>query len=350
MALKDNRLLARCFLLGFALLVLSGCQEADEIRQYQAPRVEYPKARLLGAIVPRKDYFWFFKLEGPPDAVAAHEKNYERFIQSLRFSSDEKEPLTWTVPDDWRHQRGPGDRYATFHMTAKGTSLELTVRPLDAKANSVFDNVNRWRAGLDLYKVGDEQELAKVIKKIKVENEDVVLVDILGNSSLVKSAGMKGQMPRVPMAGQRDLVDRGLPRVPPPPGWREIEPEKQTIADVRQVKAFLVGEGAQQADVRVKVMSLMQSSFLENVNRWRKDPLRLPAINETELALAARKIPCMGGEADYVDLQGSPTGLRRLGVLFAKGRTTWVFMMTGPEALVGEQKAAFEKYVKSFSL
>jgi hypothetical protein len=340
--------MASLSVLVLAMAVLSGCQEQDEIRQYKAPRVEYPKGRLLGAIVPRSDFMWFFKLDGPPDAVAGQKDNFDAFIHSLKFTGNEKDPVTWTVPDGWVQHPGDQMRFATLSMRTNAKALDLTVTKLDAKANTVLDNVNRWRGQLDLPKV-DEQGLAKVVNKIKVENEDVTIVDIVGSVSLVKAGGMRGQMARMPAHPPRENLDRALrPRIAAPPGWHEIEPEKQTIADVKQVAAFRVGEGDKVADVRVKVMTL-QTSLLDNVIRWRKDPLKLPPINETELAAIARKIPCMGGQADYVDLKGSPTGLRMLGAFLAQGRVSWIFMMTGPDAVVGEQKDAFENFVRDFS-
>jgi hypothetical protein len=341
-----NQRKASLIALGLAVALIGGCQESDEIRHYKAPRVEYPKGRLLGAIVPRADFYWFFKVDGPPEAVASQEKNYESFIQSLKFSGDENNPVTWTVPEGWVQQPGDKMRFATLTMRAKDRNLELSVTKFDAKSNNVIDNVNRWRGQLDLPKVDDE-ELARAVKKIKVENEDVILVDILGDTSLVKGSGMRGRMPMA--AGRLDLDKDHQPRFPAPPGWREVPPKRASMPDVHQVAAFVVGTGGEQADVTVTLLS-RQDSLLQNVNRWRVEQLKLPAYSENDLAAHGRKIACMDGEADYFDLQGSPTGTRMLAVMLTKDRRTWVFKMTGPDGVVGAQKTAFEKFVRNFSL
>src|SRR5438552_6532690 len=96
---------------GLAAALLSvGCQD-DEIRRYQAPKPEtLPQGpahvektvRLLAVIIPRGDKTWFVKLVGPTATVDEHEPEVDRFVQSMKFTDQEREPIQWTVPEGWK--------------------------------------------------------------------------------------------------------------------------------------------------------------------------------------------------------------------------------------------------------
>src|SRR6266852_3483341 len=107
---------------GMAALLLVGCQK-DEIQSYHTSkeqpvhldlaRANRPSLRMLTAIFPHGDRTWFFKLLGPETEVAQHKEEFDRFIQSVRFKDQAKEPVTWTVPDGWRSEPGVPSRYAS---------------------------------------------------------------------------------------------------------------------------------------------------------------------------------------------------------------------------------------------
>src|SRR5262249_54950708 len=148
------RRIARSLLLPFLALPLAallGC-EKDEIRHYQATRLEIPQdaaptaptpTRMITAIFPHKDRTWFFKFTGPPEEVAKYKDDFEHFIQSVRFTKKGDPPITYTVPQGW--QRGQGDalRFATFRFGSKEKPLEVSITPLGREAGSLLDNVNR---------------------------------------------------------------------------------------------------------------------------------------------------------------------------------------------------------------
>src|SRR5215204_5649599 len=90
----------------FAFAALAGCQQ-EAITTYRVPRVQKPPPRLLGAIAPAGESVWFLKLTGPTPEVAAHEREFEHFVRSLRFTDDPKAPLTWTLPPGWRQADPP---------------------------------------------------------------------------------------------------------------------------------------------------------------------------------------------------------------------------------------------------
>lgn len=154
--------------------LLAGCKEPDEISTYKAPRIEYPKARMLAAIIPRGEQSWFFKLQGTPDEVAPHAQAFETFIKSVRMKDNEP---TWTLPEGWREAKGRGGRFATLLLGAKDAPVEMSVMNL---GGSVLDNVNRWRGQLGLGRV-TQDELPKTTKEVKMDDLTATLVDITGD-------------------------------------------------------------------------------------------------------------------------------------------------------------------------
>ena len=129
---------------GGLTLAALGCQE--EIRRYEVPKpepvaAEAPKlgqspVRMLVAMVPHGERTWFFKLVGPADTVGQQQEAFDRFVQSVRFTTQADKPLEWKVPDGWSAAGDAGkpaamiQRYATFHMGPSDQQGELTVTAL----------------------------------------------------------------------------------------------------------------------------------------------------------------------------------------------------------------------------
>ncbi|HKB38619.1 MAG TPA: hypothetical protein VKD72_19400 [Gemmataceae bacterium] len=151
-----------------------GCQEEAKIERYRVPKKQTPPQRLLGAMVTHGEHVWFFKFLGPQAAVDPHEKEFERFMRSVRFGDSADQPVTWTLPEGWQEKPGTGLRYATLLPSPKDSSLELTVTQL---GGSKLQNVNRWREQMGLPDVG-EDELEKLTRDIMVDGKTVTLVDM----------------------------------------------------------------------------------------------------------------------------------------------------------------------------
>ena len=89
-----------------------------------------------------------------------------------------------------------------------------------------------------------------------------------------------------------------------------------------------------------------------NINRWRGQ-VGLPELAEDEIAKSVSVLPMAGIKNVYVDLANpaGPAGKNRtLGVIIPHDRTTWFVKMMGPHDWVGQNKNAFETFVKSFKL
>jgi hypothetical protein len=322
-----------------ALLLLAGCQNADEIRRYKVPHtepdvVERPALRTLGAIVPHGDRVWFFKVTGPEKAVAEHKEAFERFMSTVRFTDKADLPVTWKTPDDWQQLPGAGMRFATLRLESKSATLELTVIPLDNKddAGSVLANVNRWRKLIGLGPVA-EGELSKHTREMKLDGVVATLVD-LSNSGGGPDAHKGG-----------DVAPSAPKEYKTPDGWKPL-----AKLPLFSVLAFEVAADGQTAQVSVSPLSGAAGGLMDNVNRWRKQ-VRLGPAGEAEVRKSFRTLEVAGAPATYVDLSGpeseGPNRLRILGVVAERGAYTWFFKMSGPAGLVGRQQAAFEAFVRS---
>jgi hypothetical protein len=325
-----------------------GCEKED-IRRYQAPHSEsiasseeQSPVRLLAAIIPHQSRTWFVKLSGPATAVDEHKGAFEKFVESIRFTNQAANPVTWTAPEDWRQEHGSALRYATFRVPAKGHTLELTVVALGAEAGELLPNINRWRGQIGLKPVA-EKDVASVTREIKIDDATATLVDMTGpgggeGGMGAPFAGGRGAMP--PRTGESASTPIHYDT---PSGWT-LRP-----AGAMSVATLSATRGADSAEITVTPFAGAAGGLLSNVNRWRGQ-LHLAPVTEEQLRKEIREISVAGGPAQYVDLLGAENGGPReriLGVITSHGGQTWFFKMKGPAELVGNEKPSFEAFVKS---
>jgi hypothetical protein len=311
------------------LLALAGCQD-EKITHSIVPRASQPeKTRLVGVIYPRGDQTWFFKLTGPESAVADVAESFNAFMNSVRFTDKADAPVTWTLPEGWKEEKGLPNRYTTFHLGPKEKPIELTVTQLGKEAAATLPNVNRWRRQLGLPPVG-EAGLAEVTKEIKINGEPAVQVDMTG----LKTAGGAAK----PMAGQMG-VQRSF-NYQKPDGWRE-EPHPERGVMPREA-LFQVGDGGETAEVSVTALG-GGGDLLANVTRW-AGQVGAPAVAPDQVDKLP-KITVAGRNSPYIDLAGKKG--RILVAVVSAGDKTWFFKMMGPSEVVEKHKAEFEEFLKS---
>jgi hypothetical protein len=250
-------------------------------------------------------------------------------LHSVRFAEKEP-PIQWDVPAGWTAATSPPGRFATFQLGSGNEALEVRVSALGRQAGALLANVNRWRRE-DL-KLGpmSESDLGKVVKEVKVGGVAAKLVD-LTNAGMDDSAEESAARPGM--------------KYDKPDGWRQVPPNR----GFGEIIAFQVGEGDRTAKV---TLSSAGGSLLANVNRWRSMQLGLPAVDEAAMEKDLHEFDLGGFPARYADLEGRPPAggqrERILAILIPQGQEGWViFKMKGPADLVGQQKAAFEAFVKS---
>ncbi|MGD1083744.1 MAG: hypothetical protein ABSA47_03225, partial [Verrucomicrobiota bacterium] len=116
------------------------------------------------------------------------------------------------------------------------------------------------------------------------------------------------------------------------------------------VKSFSIA-GAQGQSARVSVSAFPGDvgGTFQNVNRWRAQ-IGLQPLPESELASEIQSIDVAGGKATLVDLSNPGGTFPRLAaVIVPRGTNTWFFKLTGDAPLVGQEKAAFVKFVQTVS-
>jgi hypothetical protein len=330
-----------------ALALLVGCQ-ADEIQQYQVARVEenHPDKmqRLLVAVFPHGDLTWFFRVLGPTAVIDAHKEEFERFLQTVRFTDNGGEPVTWTLPEGWTREPGNEMRYATLRFGSKDSPLEAWVTKLGSKGVEAgeagqqwrLDNVNRWRGQMGLRPIKkedlDEPRKDQTSKKLTIDGVAVTLYELTGPGA--SPSAKKGPFEM----SHPQAAPSGTPRYTMPEGWKDLGPQKMAAA------AFHA-EG-DKVEVTLTPLGGDGGGLLPNVQRWREQ-LKLPRVSEEQMKRDVRDIEVAGTRAPFVDLNSPEMAERMVMVVVPHEGITWFIKMRGPADLVAKQQPAFEAFLKS---
>lgn len=338
-------------------LFAAGCEQED-IQRYQVERVEPRSApvglmapmpapaaqsagpqRTLAAIVPTDEQTWYFKVTGSPAAVEPHVSDFLAFISSVNIAPGGN--VQWNPPSTWRQEQGSGMRYATFHLGEGTAALQLTVIPL--APSPVLDNINRWRDQIGLGPV-TEAELDQTTRRVATKNGQAIVVDIAAGESNANDAPQPaGPAPAPgpdPSAAPAPTAADGF-RYTPPAGW-VADPAPSGFRKA----AFTVGQGDQAVLVTVIPLGGPAGGTEANVNRWRGE-VELPPATEQEITNALQPVAIGGAAGHIIELAG-PTR-RTIAAFVPRGEATWFFKMTGPNAAVEGQRAAFIALLESVS-
>jgi hypothetical protein len=130
-----------------------------------------------------------------------------------------------------------------------------------------------------------------------------------------------------------------------PDGWSE-----QPVSEMRLGSFKVNGPDATSADVSVTAFPGDAGGLVSNVNRWRGQ-LELPQLEENRLRQTIKQTEIQGAPAYLVDLQtvaNSSKPSRILGAVMERPDRTWFVKMTGPPALLENQRQKFFDFVNSF--
>lgn len=129
-----------------------------------------------------------------------------------------------------------------------------------------------------------------------------------------------------------------------PAGWKEKPATQMRVA------SFDISENGKTADVSVIPLGAMSGGDAANVNRWRGQ-VGQPPLAEADLQKSAEKVEIAGQPADLYDIAGTSPGSgdaeRILGAILHGDDAVWYFKVTGDDALVETNKAAFTAFLKS---
>lgn len=116
---------------------------------------------ILAGILPLKDETWYFKFSGPVGVLRKSDVVFAEFLRSVRIAGSQKsapapapsgmKKINVTPPEGWTASEGSAMRAASFSIAGPdGASADVSVIPIPGDSGSILDNVNRWRAQLQL--------------------------------------------------------------------------------------------------------------------------------------------------------------------------------------------------------
>jgi hypothetical protein len=315
---------------------------------------------MLGAIVPRGERGWFFKLTGANEVVAKETDKFTAFIESIQFGEGDDADPVWKLPEGWTQEPGKEMRFATIRIATDEQPLELTVIPLPMPpTDGMLSNINRWRGQLGLAPV-DDAGLAKDSTVVKLADGTATLVNLVGKSGA--GAPMSPPFAGGP-AGDADAARRAAHAAagieepasgealaaPPstvtyeaPPEWElgERVVSRSAFAVPREA-AFIVKEGDSKAEITITVAG---GDVLQNVNRWRGQ-IGLEPVTEEQLAAEAKQVDMNGVAGEYFRLIGPEQAI--LGVIATHGGKAWFVKLQGDHDLAVKLQEQFETFVRS---
>ncbi len=340
-------------LAGLLVVYASGCADPDPIRQYQVAKpvpddsfIPSPGTPVEAA--PRKSA-WFFKLQGPDDAVASQVEPFTQLVSSVRFGSDGNPQ--WSLPAGWTEQRESGMRFATI-KSAGDPPLEISVMALPAEdpdsTEDLLSNLNRWRGQLGLGDINATDGLAAAR-----DRGELLQLDSGGRKvSLFNLTGTTADTGETRMLAAMLVSEPGRTTAPPPTrpapsaaekpftfslpdGWKE--------APLRtfQLAAFAAEHGGETLSISIATAG---GDLAGNVNRWRGQA-GLPPQSEEEINDSAKPIDVDGVPAKYFVVEGAERSI--LGIIAPRAGTQWFIKADGPKAVAEKERGNFEAFVKS---
>lgn len=117
---------------------------------------------------------------------------------------------------------------------------------------------------------------------------------------------------------------------------------------MRKATFTMAGEGGANAELAVTAFPGDVGGEVANVNRWRGQ-IQLPPLGEPEVAGAITRLEANGLKIAFVDMvnTAAATPTRMLGAWVPYQGSTWFFKLTGPDALVAREKAAFVQFLNT---
>lgn len=349
---------------------VAGCGEPAQIRSYEVPKspsaaapgvqAERVPKRIVAATLLGETRAWFFKVEGPPEAIEEKREEIDSFFQSIVHPTDAAASPTWELPADWQELPGNEMRMATLKVPTERDALDLTIIPLDKSAEDekryLLDNVNRWRGQIGLDPIRAEG-LDGELEVLDIEGGKLWVFDRTGEGS----AG--GAMPPM-MAGHppigaseptpRDAADKDKAKADPaaepityelPEGWTDVGSRMM----VRRVVKVETPAGEAELTISDYPVHGQMGDLLSNVNRW-CGQVGLPSIAEQDLKKFSDEVTVSDKQGTFITLFNPDTGDEGeaiVGAMVQTGNVVWFLKLKGPRKVVEPQRDVFTEWLKT---
>lgn len=340
------RPLSRClWLTAVALVVLAGC-DREEIHTYTAPKPPSTDVRLLAGIIQNGNKeMWFFKLVGLKDQISNFKDDFDKFLTTIRFTNDPKNPIDWTsLPEGWAWEIMPpgGLTWAKiFPLGENRKRPEMTVSRFGT-ISPILRNVNRWaQKDVGLSKLTEADLKEPLVRKIKLAaGQDLYLIDMTGPGPRVMAGhppmmGGDDDEPQQPNRGKQPFTHST------PEGWVEVGGGGGAFGAFKTF-AIRTGEGA----ALLKISSLGNFQVNKaNMDRWRGE-VKMPASQPDS---KPDVIKIAGSSAELYDMTGpaGPGQKRSLIVIAPRKGGTWFFKLIGDADVVAKNRDKFNSFLQS---
>lgn len=293
---------------------------------------------------------------------------------------------TWDTPEGWREEPGSSMRLASF-VVAGDPRAECSLVELPGDAGGLAANVDRWRGQMGL----GAMESAELdgLPRAPLFDDQAVLVDFEGTySGMSGDAGGEGfrmigllavgprQSRFLKMVGPSDVVGAERERFldlaasfrtggDAAPGGGAVAggsergggfawqtPEGWVRGGERQMRAVTFAVGPD-TECYVTVLGGDGGGVVANIDRWRRQ-MGADPLSEAEYD-ALPRIPMLGAEALYVEIEGSFSGMgaddnpdaMMLGTVCPLGGRSVFVKMIGAREVVADQRDAFLAFCAS---
>lgn len=137
------------------------------------------EVRMLGAIIPLGDgQNYFVRMLDKADRVAAVEKEFDAFLNSIRVPGEGGKPISWTAPPGAKEGSPRPVRVVTYTLGPPGATVDVYIS--DPLGGTVLDNVNRWRTDFVGLPPTTAADLPTVAKEIQLGGTKAYRVDLRG--------------------------------------------------------------------------------------------------------------------------------------------------------------------------
>ncbi len=311
--------------------------------------------------------------------------------------------LRWQAPPGWQAQAAGGMRAASFLGPGpEGAAADISVVTFAGAGGDLLANINRWRGQLQLAPI-DTGQLASEIGGLDLPAGHFTTADLRGEpvsgkpamrilGALLEQPGrvwfFKMMGPETAVEAQKDAFLAFLKSVAPgeggavapdigqgganpaantndlPHGSFAVAPtgaasqpslEWQAPADWQPMAvsamrkgSYAVSRGSAKADMSITAFPGDVGGLAANVNRWRGQ-LGLDPVDEGAVGSVTEPLNVNGLQFTVVDFSGDAPGGRQriLAALAGWQGATWFFKLTGPDALVAEEKTKFIALLKT---
>ncbi len=128
------------------------------------------------------------------------------------------------------------------------------------------------------------------------------------------------------------------------PTWEPAPHWSTGIESAMRRGSYRITGTAGEGDISVTTFPGDVGGLLANINRWRGQ-VDLAPIRQNEVAQYITSLNINGKEATLVELEGPQQGT--VTAIFEHGGNSWFFRITGPNALVTEERDAFLGFLQS---